>query len=272
MKVNEIIIAICVIVFIGQQVFGSYFESQFLLTPAYLMERPWTMLTSMFAHASITHLFFNMFALFIFGSVLEQRIGKGNYLALYLVSGVIGSIGFILLGGNPFGSALGASGAIYGVIGALALLRPNMVVYLMGIPMPMYVAGFVYTGIEILGLGAADGIAHSAHLLGLFGGIGIARVVKDSMDDFNLYAAVAVGVVLSIIVSIGFGYYYNSGFVSEIKNCEQDTVGYAISCLSELAQQESNEHNKNIICREYGQAFYYSAGDGYESAYLDCMK
>lgn len=272
MRVTEIIIVLCILVFLGQGIIGPSFETHFVLSPAYLIDKPWTLLTSMFAHGGFTHLLFNMFALFIFGGALERKIGSGNFILLYLVSGVVGSIGFMLLASTPFSSALGASGAIYGVIGALALLRPNMVVYLMGVPMPMYVAGFIYMGIEVLGLGASDGIAHSAHLLGLFGGVGIGYWVNDKLEDMNIVLAVGVGLVSVIITSVVFGQYYNNELVQDIKYCEYQEISYAINCLLGTAQEQTSEHNKNIACMEYSRATYYARGYGYESAYQECMK
>jgi membrane associated rhomboid family serine protease len=277
MRITEILILICVVVFFGQLILGPQFESLIALHPASLIDAPWMVFTSMFAHGDMQHLFFNMFALFIFGGALERRLGKGNFLLLYLVSGVIGSVGFMLLN-SPFQSALGASGAIYGAIGGVALLMPNMIIYLMGVPMPMYVAGFVYVIIELVGLGAADGIAHSAHLIGLFGGVGMAALLRNSQEDLGISKAFAVGALLSLLVGVGFGYYYASDpLVSDIKECEDtklevvsDALGVA-SCLGELSEEYKNEASKEMICEEFARFSYY-ARLGYSESYEECMK
>ena len=96
--------------------------------PANALAMPWTIVTSMFLHSGALHLFFNMWALFIFGPVLERVIGGKRLLALYLVAGIIGNVGFSLF--YPSATAgVGASGAIYGLVGALAVLLPVLLVF-----------------------------------------------------------------------------------------------------------------------------------------------
>src|ERR687884_440812 len=88
-----------------------------------------TLLTSMFMHGSIAHIFGNMLFLWIFGDNLEDRIGHVRYLIFYLVCGVLASLAHVfstvLFGQNPLVPSLGASGAISGVLGAYILLFPN---------------------------------------------------------------------------------------------------------------------------------------------------
>ncbi len=103
----------------------------------------WTILTSMFMHAGIFHLFVNMFSLFFIGNFTEQIIGRKRFIWLYFVSGIAGAlffVGFAWLGqyiprgSIAFGSmdslAVGASGALFGLLGLLAVLVPNKRVYL----------------------------------------------------------------------------------------------------------------------------------------------
>jgi len=125
----------------------------------------------MFLHGDFAHLFFNMFALLMFGISLENRIGSDRFVAVFFLAGIVGSIGYLVTASNPNIPALGASGAIYGILGALAVLRPFMMVWMGGIPMPMIVAAFFWVGIEFLGMFVPSGIAHSAHLGGIFAGI-----------------------------------------------------------------------------------------------------
>ncbi len=136
---------------------------------------PWRFLTSMFLHSSLRHLFFNMFALLMFGLYLERKIGKTMFLLIYLLSGIIGGIGFELFN-EPGVMGLGASGAIYGMIGALVVLEPRMFVYVYFVPVPIAVAGLLYAVIELTSIGAADNIGHAAHLFGLVGGFAIAKI------------------------------------------------------------------------------------------------
>lgn len=165
------LIIVCTGVFF-LQILNLFDWSYFAFTPAYAFERPWTFITSMFLHADITHLFFNMFALFVFGLPLERIIGSQRFIVLYFLSGILGSIGYILTSSNPFIPAIGASGAIYGVMGTLAMLMPNAMVFIFGlVPMPMFMAVIFWTLSEFLGLFAPSNIANGAHLGGLFLGL-----------------------------------------------------------------------------------------------------
>lgn len=121
----------------------------------------------MFAHADFNHLFYNMFALFLFGTILERIIGSRSFLLIYFSAGLVGSIATLPL----YPASLGASGAIFGVLGTLAILRPRMVVYVSYIPMPMIVASVVWAAIDMLGLFVPSGVADAAHLAGLAVGV-----------------------------------------------------------------------------------------------------
>jgi membrane associated rhomboid family serine protease len=206
MKITFVIILICAIVFFVIEPIAPLLD-HFVLQQDSLLERPWIILTSMFAHGSFEHLLFNMFALFMFGLVLEQRLGTNKFIFLYLLAGLIGSVGFMIFN-PPYARALGASGAIYGVFGALAYLVPNMRVYIYLVPVPMWLAGILYAGISLFGIGG-EGIAHSAHLLGLIGGLAIAyREGKENWPpkpQMDMWKAVMVPVALSFAAAVMFG-------------------------------------------------------------------
>jgi len=161
------ILLACVLVFLLQALFEPLTD-QLVLVSADVLSHPWTLVTSMFAHADFNHLFYNMFALFLFGTILERIIGGRKFLAIYFSAGLLGSLATIPL----YDASLGASGAIFGVMGALAVLRPRMVVYVSFVPMPMIVAAVVWALIDAVGIFVPSGIANSAHLAGL--GLGIA--------------------------------------------------------------------------------------------------
>ena len=142
-----------------------------MFVPAYSIERPWSFVTAMFLHANFTHLFFNMFALFLFGIYLESKIGSRKFLLGYFLSGIIGNLGFLLLSPNSTIPALGASGAIYGVLGTLAILEPTLIIYVDFIPMPMIVAAIIWLLTSLAGIfGPPTGIGYQAHLFGLLFG------------------------------------------------------------------------------------------------------
>ncbi len=207
------IFVLCLVFFAFQLVFGLGFTAEGVLYGALLLPEPWRVFTSMFLHADFEHFFLNMFALFVFGGALERRVGTPLFLLIYLLSGITASVGFLLFSG-PEVPALGASGAIYGLIGALVVVAPNMKVYLFGgIPMPMIAAGALYAGIELLSLGNLDNIAHSAHLLGLVGGLAIAKWYErkneaGEMTPLETKWVIAASVVIGLAVALLFGYLY----------------------------------------------------------------
>lgn len=162
------LISICVIVF-----FLEYFIpiDYFSFTPAYAFSRPWTFITSIFLHADLEHLFFNMFALFIFGIYLEARIKPGYFIFIFFLAGIIGNLGYMITAPTETTPAIGASGAIYGIMGALAAIAPLTVIYVGFVPIPVAVAAVIWWFTEFFGLFAPDTIAHGAHLAGLFAGV-----------------------------------------------------------------------------------------------------
>ncbi len=161
---------IAVSVFVAQNIVPIDWN-MFAFTPAYASQRPWTFITSMFMHADVSHIFFNMFAMFMFGLPLEGRIGSKKYLWIFFISGIVGSLGYMLTG-NPLIPAIGMSGAIYGLMGTLAFLMPSTMVFIGGLfPMPMIFAVFFWGVSEFIGLFSPGNIARGAHLGGLFIGI-----------------------------------------------------------------------------------------------------
>ena len=165
-----------IVVFILQNIFDL---RDLAFIPAYLSSRPWTFITAIFLHANLTHLFFNGFALFIFGSYFEARAAKPTFLFVYFLGGILGNIGFVLTSSNPYVAGLGASGAIYGIMGALAILTPRAVVFVMGLPMPMIAALFLWIGLSVFGIiFPLENIAYGAHLFGLLAGIGVALYLR----------------------------------------------------------------------------------------------
>ena len=170
MEIRSVTITLAVItaaVFV-LQIISPAITNDFSLVSAEVFSHPWTLLTSIFLHGGIEHLFYNMFALVLFGLILEQIIGSKKFFILYFSSGLIASLATI-----PFyQSSLGASGAIFGILGALAILRPRMVVWISFIPMPMFLAVFVWAAIDLFGIFFPSNIANAAHLAGL--GLGVA--------------------------------------------------------------------------------------------------
>jgi membrane associated rhomboid family serine protease len=145
-----------------------------------------TLLTSMFMHGGLAHLFGNMLFLWIFGDNLENVLGRGRYLAFYLVCGLLASLAHVFatvaFGGNPLIPSLGASGAISGVLGGYLLLFPHrrvrVIMFNVITQVPAIVAigiWFVFqliSGLGMLGGGAQEGgVAYAAHIGGFIAGL-----------------------------------------------------------------------------------------------------
>ncbi|MBU2496736.1 MAG: rhomboid family intramembrane serine protease [Nanoarchaeota archaeon] len=158
------------IIFILQFLFKGLTEN-FMLISSDIYSRPWILITSILLHGSITHLLYNMFALFLFGSLLEKKIGSRNFLIVFFLTGIIAS----LIASLFYERSLGASGAIYGIMGMLTILQPFMLVWAFGVPMPMIIASILWILMDFAGFtsylqGTPGGIANAAHLAGIFSG------------------------------------------------------------------------------------------------------
>lgn len=142
----------------------------------------WTFLTSMFMHAGFFHLFANMFSLLFIGSLVEKILGKKRYFWFYMISGLFASLFFVLLSMIPFSFfsadfetfAVGASGAIFGLVGLLMLLTPNLPVYIMFIPIPIkmkYAAPGILVLLWFISIAGNVPVGNTAHLGGLIAGL-----------------------------------------------------------------------------------------------------
>jgi len=160
----------------------------FMLVPALVLAKPWTLLTYMFLHAGMWHLVFNMLGLYFFGPRLEAELGGRDFLVLYFVSGLTGAVFSFI---TPFAAIVGASGAVYGVLLGYARYWPRESLYLWGI-LPIQ-ARWLVVGITLLSLfggfaGASDGVAHFAHLGGFAGGF-LYLLVRDRTTRGARYQA-----------------------------------------------------------------------------------
>lgn len=139
-----------------------------ILYPPWILSRPWTLVTYMFLHGGMGHLFFNMIGLFFFGPRLESRLGPKDFLWLYFLSGAGGALFSVVFATQH--PVVGASGAVYGVLLGYALFWPREKIYIYGIlPVEAWllasllVFGSLYSGFS----GSASRTAHFAHLGGL---------------------------------------------------------------------------------------------------------
>ncbi|MBE0520772.1 MAG: rhomboid family intramembrane serine protease [Candidatus Methanoperedenaceae archaeon] len=177
------ILAVAVISFLLQIIIPVY-SFYFALYPVDIFSRPWTLVTHMFLHGGGTHLLFNMLFLYFIGTELERRIGSRQFLTVFMVSGIVAGIGYslwsIFIMGNPFAAAVGASGALFGVFAALAIIAPHIRLYLFFIPVPVKIthALILFALFDLLFIGSGDPIARSAHLSGVVAGVFIGRHLK----------------------------------------------------------------------------------------------
>jgi len=137
------------------------------LKPALLFERPWTIISSMFVHGSILHILFNMISLYFLGSFFIRAAGEKSLLAVFFLGGLAGNILFALLA-NPLSTGIGASGAVFALGGALAVMVPRVPVFIffIPIPVPLWVAIIIFFLLSFL-----PSIAWQAHLGGLLLGV-----------------------------------------------------------------------------------------------------
>ncbi len=138
-------------------------------------ERFYTVLTSMFTHASFFHVFMNVLALAFLGMILEQRIGTRQYILIFLFAGVCGTLSFVAFRWNePAILVVGASGAISGILGALLRLYPQERMTLMffpGMPLPLWTIVFGFLLLQLVMLVGDYGVAVESHLGGLVAGM-----------------------------------------------------------------------------------------------------
>ena len=138
------------------------------LQPAGLLVRPWTIVTSLFVHSGLWHITANMLTLYFFGRYLSRLIGDSKFLIVYFGGGILGNILFVLLA-PPFAIAVGASGAIFALGGALAVMRPKLTVFVFPIPVPIPLWVAVIGGFIIISF--LPYIAWQAHLGGIIFGL-----------------------------------------------------------------------------------------------------
>jgi membrane associated rhomboid family serine protease len=193
------LIAVTALVYLLQVISGGAVTREIVYAPFLTIVEPWRMITSIFAHASIFHLAFNMFSLYIFGPVLERALGRARFSVLYLLAGFGGSVAVLLLA--PGNNVLGASGAIFGLMGAFFVIqrsfggtnRSLLVIIGLNLVFPFIVGG---------------NVSWQAHLGGLIVG-GLAALVytktrnrRQKNQQILLLVGLALALVALILVRI----------------------------------------------------------------------
>jgi membrane associated rhomboid family serine protease len=187
--VTYVLIALCVVIYVAQLVTRDALTEAWFLDPSAIRSEPWRLITSMFLHSTsllFIHLLFNMYALFIFGPALERFLGRVRFLALYLIGGFGGSVGVVLIyqvylvsngasakvldGLFTPAAALGASGAIFALMGALLVLRTAMGLQLTQIVLVIVIniAFSIYAHTQIAWEAHLGGLAIGAAIGGVY--------------------------------------------------------------------------------------------------------
>jgi membrane associated rhomboid family serine protease len=186
---------------------GSLYAKLWLDAPQLHNGGWWRLVTTMFLHASVLHIAFNMFALWFIGRPVEQYLGTARYIGLYLVSGLAGSAGALVQ--SP-GVTVGASGAIFGILGAMLIIEWQVTGRLAGNAMTLIVINLAFSF-------AIPGISWGGHVGGLIGGILVMLAYAHWGDRGRAqYGQLGLGGITGLVVvgvgSIALAYWRVRGY------------------------------------------------------------
>jgi membrane associated rhomboid family serine protease len=208
--VTYVLIALNVVIYALQWITGQALTTAWFLYPYSIGSEPWRLITSAFLHSPATiilHLLFNMYALYVFGPALESFLGRARFLALYLIGALGGSLGvltavevWIFFDGNPataIRGALGASGAVFALLGAVFAMRKAM-----GVDVRQLL---VVLAINLVFPFVVGGIAWQAHIGGLIIGflIGLVYVSTRRRDQRTRQIVAVAGIGLGLLALFG---------------------------------------------------------------------
>lgn len=145
------------------------------LSRASVMALPWTVVTYMFTHLDFWHLLGNMVTLYFYGSFLIRVTGTRPFLVIYFAGGLAAAL-FVLLLSSPTSYTIGASGAVFALGGALAVLEPRVKVFIFPIPVPMPLWVAILIGFLVLAL--IPGVSWQGHLGGLIAGLAVGLFLR----------------------------------------------------------------------------------------------
>lgn len=207
------IIGLCVVSWILQLVVGRAWTQMWWFAPVAAEGEAYRFLTSAFLHStSPVHILFNMYALWVTGPFLEQMLGRWRFVALYVLSAIGGSVGYLLLAGGPLNpmwcqAVVGASGAVFGLFGAILLVlrrtgrNAMQIIVLIGIN---FAIGLYFPG-----------IAWQAHLGGLVVGLALGAAYAYAPKDRRVIVSGAATIVVAAVLAVAAWITYaNAGPVS----------------------------------------------------------
>jgi membrane associated rhomboid family serine protease len=214
-KATKLLIGVNVAVYIAELIQGggvygvgsTIYQKGVLWAPFVGAGDYWRLITAAFLHYGPFHLLLNMLGLYWFGSLLEQRIGSGRFLLLYLVSGLAGSAGALVV--SPNNPTVGASGAIFGILGAGLVLERQRDYVFGGSALGVIVANLVLTFFW-------PGISIGGHIGGLIGGaasmLALSRFGRGHAAYGRPGLAGIAGIMAVGIVSIAVAYWKTKGY------------------------------------------------------------
>lgn len=191
----KVLIIANVAIFLIQTIFklarmGGVMETLFGFVPELVTTRffVWQFVTSMFLHGGLMHIFFNMLGLFFFGPELEFLWGKRRFLTFYFACGILANVFLYVLNIHNMVPTIGASGAVYGILGAFAALFPDrqIIVYIFPVKVKYFVGFlFILSLFGTLGLEGGGGISDASHLAGLGFGIAYVKLKWRAFDNLR---------------------------------------------------------------------------------------
>ena len=196
----------------------------------------WRWFTSLFLHVSASHLFFNMLGLFFFGKVLEKELSRQWFLSVYFMSGFLGS--FVYMFTNPM-PVVGASGCVFGVMGAAMLLNPIKRIHLYIFPLPLGIVAITFVIFETMAVyyqpeklaDVTSNVANIAHLGGVMTGA-LFAFFNDFRRSMKGVLVLGVSVLLLLFLSPVFALL--GGFASIILGVIDFIVGIALYGAAKL--------------------------------------
>jgi membrane associated rhomboid family serine protease len=194
------LLAAIVIVYIAQWLSGGLVTSLALYWPPFTASEPWRMLTTLFVHSerSLFHILFNGYSLWVLGMVLEPLLGSKRFLALFFTTGFAGSVAVAWLA--PTQAVIGASGAIFGLFGALLVIQRNFGganIQLVVVLVLNLILGFV-----------VPGVSWQAHIGGLLVGILLGWIIVNDRESgsshgiVRLFGGVVAGLIALTVVRV----------------------------------------------------------------------
>jgi len=155
---------VMMLVFVLQNIFNL---DSLALDSSKVLQQPWTLVTYIFLHGNVNHIASNLFSLVLFGLILEKIVDYRNFLITFFLTGIASGVASVFF----YPSVIGASGAIFGIIGLLVVIRPKMVVPAFGIPIPMAAAAALWVMFDLGGIFYPSSVANIGHIGGLLAGI-----------------------------------------------------------------------------------------------------